>query len=107
VRVDVGDRETLVTVRNVWLAPDVEVQTGSQVSIGDGTTIQRRSSVGGDARIGCGCILAPNVFVSSGTHPFCAYPALPIRDQEARWRAMAGSLSWTSQSGSRMTAGLA
>ena len=41
------------------------------------------SSIMGSTRLGRSCILAPNVFVSSGTHPFRSFPELPIRRQEA------------------------
>src|SRR5262249_22321797 len=67
-----------------WLASDIEVQTDTEVSIGAGTTVQRRCTINGTTRIGRGCILAPNVFISSGTHPFRAFPHLPIREQERR-----------------------
>jgi acetyltransferase-like isoleucine patch superfamily enzyme len=62
----------------------VEVQTESQVILGEGISIQRRSTINGSVRLGNGCILAPNVFISSGTHPFRFIPHLPIREQERR-----------------------
>ena len=65
-----------------WLSEQVEMQTGAEISIGARTTIQRRCTVNGDVRIGSQCILAPNVFISSGSHPFRHVPWLPIRDQE-------------------------
>jgi len=65
-----------------WLSEQVEIQTDAEVSIGARTTIQRRCTVNGDVRIGSQCILAPNVFISSGSHPFRHVPWLPIRDQE-------------------------
>jgi acetyltransferase-like isoleucine patch superfamily enzyme len=66
----------------VWLAHDVEMETSSRVSIGAGTTVQRRAAINGTVSIGEGCIIAPNVFVSSGIHPFRQYPERPIREQE-------------------------
>jgi acetyltransferase-like isoleucine patch superfamily enzyme len=60
----------------------VEIETEAQVEIGAGTTIQRRCTINGRTKIGQGCIFAPNVFVSSGTHAFREWPNLPIREQE-------------------------
>lgn len=89
VRVDPGTAGRLETGRDVWLAHDTEIETSTSVSIGEGSTIQRRCSLNGSVRIGRGCILAPDVFVSSGTHPFRtpSLEHLPIRDQERRLRA--------------------
>lgn len=68
----------------VWLSTDIEIETNGEVFIGAGTTIQRRSTVNGNVTIGRDCILAPNVFISSGTHPFRADPSISIREQERR-----------------------
>jgi acetyltransferase-like isoleucine patch superfamily enzyme len=68
----------------VWLSTDVEIETDTEVRIGCGTTIQRRCTLNGSTRVGDYCIFAPNVFVSSGTHPFRFIPHLPIREQESR-----------------------
>ncbi|MFC7090472.1 acyltransferase [Halomonas salifodinae] len=67
---------------SVWLASDVEMETFSRINIGEGTTIQRRSTINGTVEIGRSCIIAPNVFISSGTHPFRVYPEKTIREQE-------------------------
>ena len=82
VRVDSGQAGRLVTGTNVWLAAETEIEVSTVVRIGSSTTIQRRSSINGSVRIGRGCILAPNVFVSSGAHPFREIAHLPIREQE-------------------------
>lgn len=66
----------------VWLSTDVNIETSGHIIIGDGTTIQRRCTINGNVRIGRECLFAPNVFVSSGTHPFRADPSLSIRAQE-------------------------
>jgi acetyltransferase-like isoleucine patch superfamily enzyme len=68
----------------VWIAADVELQTDTRVQIGAGTSVQRRCTINGSTRVGRGCILAPGVFISSGTHPFRAIAHLPIREQEQR-----------------------
>ncbi|MEX6502162.1 acyltransferase [Pseudomonas zhanjiangensis] len=77
----------------MWLSNDVEIETATKVYIGEGTSIQRRCTINGAVRIGVGCIFAPNVFVSSGTHPFREVPWLPIREQEKRIIAANGSLA--------------
>ena len=86
-RFEVGGDGRIEIDERVWIAGDVEFETSGKVEIGTGTTIQRRCTVNGDVRIGAGCIFAPNVFVSSGTHPFRLFPELPIREQERRQAA--------------------
>lgn len=81
-RLDAGSKGVIEVGERVWLSTDIEVQTDSRVIIGAGTTIQRRCTINGSARVGAGCIFAPDVFVSSGTHPFRHVPYLPIRVQE-------------------------
>jgi acetyltransferase-like isoleucine patch superfamily enzyme len=71
----------------VWMARDCELETTGCIEIGEGTTIQRRTTVIGNVSVGSGCIIAPNVFISSGTHLFDRWPHLPIREQERRVEA--------------------
>ena len=71
----------------VWMARDCELETAGRIEIGGGTTIQRRTTVIGNVSLGSGCIIAPNVFISSGTHLFDRWPHLPIREQERRVEA--------------------
>jgi acetyltransferase-like isoleucine patch superfamily enzyme len=79
------ENEGIVILRTgVWISSEVEMQTSSFLTIGNGTTIQRRCTINGTVNVGRGCILAPNVFISSGTHPFRSVPYLPIREQEKR-----------------------
>jgi acetyltransferase-like isoleucine patch superfamily enzyme len=87
VRIDAGSGGRVHIGTNAWLSTDIEVQTATEVRIGEGTTVQRRCTINGSTRIGAGCIFAPNVFVSSGTHPFRAIAHLPIREQERRLAA--------------------
>lgn len=82
VRMQVTDDGEIILGEGVWLSHDVEMETSSRITIGAGTTVQRRASINGSVSIGDGCIIAPNVFVSSGTHPFRVYPDKPIREQE-------------------------
>lgn len=82
VRIDAGANGCVRLDRGVWLAADTEVDTDSLVQVGHGTTVQRRCSLNGTVHIGRGCILAPNVFISSGSHLFREVVHLPIREQE-------------------------
>jgi acetyltransferase-like isoleucine patch superfamily enzyme len=75
---------TLKFSNNVWVNHDVEFAPSSLIEIGSGTTIQKRTTINGNVSIGRGCIIAPNVFISSGTHIFKEYPELSIREQEAK-----------------------
>lgn len=84
VRIDPGSQGYVEIGEQVWISTDVEIQTDSQLSIGAGTSVQRRSTINGSTQLGRGCILAPGVFISSGTHPFREMAHLPIREQERR-----------------------
>ncbi len=84
VRVDPGAQGHVTLGARVWIAADVELQTDTRVQIGADTSVQRRCTINGSTRVGRGCILAPGVFISSGTHPFRAIAHLPIREQERR-----------------------
>ncbi|MBK2043938.1 hypothetical protein IB642_02760 [Allofrancisella guangzhouensis] len=59
--------------------------------------MQRYATINGDVCIGNGCIIAPNVFISSGTHPFREYPGNTIRDQEKLIIKQKGSLDCLSK----------
>lgn len=99
--VKIAERSRLSTISDgkillgegVWLSHDVELETMSSVCIGAGTTVQRRATINGTVTIGRGCIIAPNVFVSSGTHPFREFPDKPIREQEKIIIEKTGSLA--------------
>ncbi len=86
-RLAAGSAGQIVLDERVWASSDVEIETNSEVHVGEGTTIQRRCTINGSTRIGTGCIFAPNVFVSSGTHPFRVTPHIPIREQERKLAA--------------------
>lgn len=75
-----------------WLYKDVEFRTEEQIDIGNRTTFQRNVTINGNVEIGADCLIAPNVFISSGAHLYQYIPELPIREQERRWsRGEAGS----------------
>lgn len=80
--IDIGTLGEILLDGEVWIARDVELQTDGRIHIGSGTTIQRRATVAGNVHIGRDCIIAPNVFISSGTHPFRLKPEVSIREQE-------------------------
>lgn len=82
--INVGASGRVIIGKGVWLSKEVEIETPSLVFIGEGSTIQRRCTINGSSRLGTNCILAPNVFISSGTHPFRFISHLPIREQERR-----------------------
>jgi acetyltransferase-like isoleucine patch superfamily enzyme len=90
LRADGAGRVTIA--EDVWFARDVEIETETHVAIGARTTVQRRCSINGTTRVGSDCIFAPDVFVSSGTHPFREIAHLPIREQERRLAAQGVSL---------------
>lgn len=87
----VGDGRITVGA-DVWFAHDVEIETETLVSIGPRTTVQRRCTFNGTTRIGADCIFAPDIFISSGTHPFRHLPHLTIREQERRLAASGVSM---------------
>ena len=82
VNIRVSASGELVLSNDVWLSHDVEIESSKKITIGAGTTVQRRATINCSVSIGSGCIIAPNVFISSGTHPFRAYPEKTIREQE-------------------------
>lgn len=89
-RLDPGSKGRIGLGEGVWLSSDVEIETATRVRIGPTTTVQRRCTLNGSTTIGAGCIFAPDVFVSSGTHPFRHVPHLPIREQERLLSLSAG-----------------
>lgn len=61
----------------------VHVRAGETVSLGSGVTVQEGGIILGDVSIGEDSLLAPRVFLSSGTHVFDRDPELTIRAQES------------------------
>lgn len=80
-----GVKKNITIQKNVWFGKDIEISTfkNSQVIIKSGTTIQDRSKIIGNVCIERGVTLAPNVFLSSGTHQAFYQPELTIREQDA------------------------
>lgn len=85
-----GTRIELSEGGSLDIANDVAISRGVHINVGPGrrtcigahTTIQDNCRIYGDVSIGRYCILAPNVFVSSGTHTFDAIPHRTIQEQE-------------------------
>ena len=88
VIVNLSGEGKLEMANDTWLSHGVEIDSKGLITIGERTTIQRRCSLNGSISIGRGCIFAPNVFISSGSHIFAAWPELPIREQEAKYAAL-------------------
>jgi acetyltransferase-like isoleucine patch superfamily enzyme len=62
----------------------IEVAAGETIEIGDAVSVQLRCSLHGSVTIGDHTLVAPEVYISSGTHVFDAWPGLPIREQDQR-----------------------
>ena len=82
-RVSVSNGGSILFGDDVWVKGDVELVTQKKIEIGSDTTIQDGVKIIGEVKIGKSCIIAPNVFISSGTHTFRFAPARLIRDQES------------------------
>jgi acetyltransferase-like isoleucine patch superfamily enzyme len=66
----------------VYVGRNVEFGPGETIDIGDATSIQDRSLLIGDVRIGSYCTLSLNVLISSGRHYYDLKPHWLIRDQD-------------------------
>lgn len=67
-----------------YLGRYVELGAGGDILIGDQTSIQDRSVLVGDVRVGRYCVLSLNVLLTSGRHYFDEWPSILIRDQDKR-----------------------
>jgi acetyltransferase-like isoleucine patch superfamily enzyme len=83
-RVDVAAGGRIEISDDVHISRSVHLASGAghELKVGAHTTIQDDCRIYGDVTIGQRCILAPNIFISSGTHVFDAFPHLPIQEQE-------------------------
>lgn len=90
VRIGEGTRIELPTASRLAIADNVTISrnvhlvptAAARLDIGAATTIQDDCRIYGDVSIGQRCILAPNAFISSGTHVFDALPHRTIQEQE-------------------------
>lgn len=90
VRIGEGSRIDLFADGRLTLGPGVVVGRNAYLWIGPGmkqaigahTVIQDFCRLNGNVIVGKGCVFAPNVFISSGTHAFDQMPHRPILEQE-------------------------
>ena len=92
VRIQLGENANFNVAESCWVEYGVEIQSDTLIEIGQGTTIQRNCSLNGSIKIGELCIFAPNVFLSSGSHIFKAWPEMAIRHQEKKYHSMSREL---------------
>lgn len=82
-RIYIGPRGSVRVGDDVMLGRNVHLQTGAGcIEIGNRTSVQDNCRLYGDVSLGEGCILAPNIYASSGNHMFDHLPHLPIALQE-------------------------
>jgi len=82
-RIYIGPNGTIRLGTGVMLGRCVHLQTDNgNIEINNRTSVQDNCRLYGDVSLGEGCILAPNVYVSSGNHIFDHRPHLPISLQE-------------------------
>lgn len=79
---EIGPESVVAIGSHCWFYRDIEIRSNGVLSIGNRTTLQKGVTLNGNVRIGANCILAPNIFISSGTHIFDRWPGLPIQWQE-------------------------
>jgi acetyltransferase-like isoleucine patch superfamily enzyme len=83
-RVEVAPNSVVEIADSVCISRSVHLASveGFRMQIGPRSTLQDGCRLYGEVAIGQRCILAPNIFISSGTHIFEASPHLPIQVQE-------------------------
>lgn len=67
-----------------YVGRHVELGPSGAISIGDHASIQDRSILVGDVKLGRYCLLSLNVLMTSGRHYFDRWPHLLIRDQDSQ-----------------------
>jgi acetyltransferase-like isoleucine patch superfamily enzyme len=72
--------------KKVWIGEDVEIHAWHKdlITIHEGASIQDRCKILGNVEIGQNSILAPNIFISSGTHYAFHKPFDLIRNQDQK-----------------------
>lgn len=83
-RIDVAGGGSISLGAGISISRRSHISAGANQTlvIGNGTTVQDNCRIYGDVNIGQRCILAPNIFITSGTHVFDMEPHLPIQEQE-------------------------
>lgn len=80
--ISAGKGATITIGQHCWFNCNVELRTEGILDIGNNVSLQKEVTLNGNVKIGAGCIFAPRVFASSGTHIFNYVPEIPIREQE-------------------------
>lgn len=81
-RIDIKNDSVLKLGDNVNISRNVYLYSDNEITIGNNTRIQDNVRISGNVCIGENCIMAPNVFISSGTHPHKYIPELSINEQQ-------------------------
>lgn len=78
-------KNSTITIENKsWIGKNCELSTleNSKIFIGENCTINNNTKILGDIRIYNNVSIAPNVFISSGSHNFKYEPFMPIKEQD-------------------------
>lgn len=72
---------------NVWIGRNVELQVreNQKIVLEPRVSVQDFCKILGDVFIGQDTTIAPNVFISSGSHQFDKEPLMPIKDQDKKY----------------------
>lgn len=82
-----ADGSELKIGRGVWIGADCELSAGS-LHIGPACSLQHRTQLHGDVRVGAGLVGAAGIYASSGEHRFREGGACPIHLQDRAARAI-------------------
>jgi acetyltransferase-like isoleucine patch superfamily enzyme len=79
-----GSASSVVEIgAHAWIGQDCEL-SGGQLHIGPACSLQHRTQLHGDVRVGAGLVGAAGLYASSGQHEFRAWPTLPVKQQDCR-----------------------
>jgi acetyltransferase-like isoleucine patch superfamily enzyme len=78
----VPENASLVIGTLCYIGRQVELAPNKTIMIGSNTSIQDRATILGDVTIGRYCVIAANLYISSGRHYFDIKPSWLIKDQD-------------------------
>ncbi len=79
-----GSANSVVEIgAHAWIGQDCEL-SGGQLRIGPACSLQHRTQLHGDVRVGAGLVGAAGLYASSCQHEFRAWPNLPVKLQDRR-----------------------
>ena len=83
----VPEDSTIVLGSRIWISDNCHIESvpGGSINIGSETSLQSRCQIRGEVIIGNKVLLAPNVFISSGSHMYDYVPELTIREQDQKY----------------------